>query len=362
MRKVRSRNMLFIVTSLYGGGAEKVCCLLASAMAETCPVTIAYFTEREGRYPIDPRCEVIRIPKAENREWIPSVLRRTAGRLDKILFIRKVKKERNIGVSVSFLLAPCAVNVFSRCGDRIITTERANPTKYQADRFWVTRILYALADHVVFQSREIQSLYGPLTRRHSSIIGNPVSVACRALPERSHRIVTLGRLTAQKNQAMLIRSFEAFHRTHPDYTLSIYGEGQLRGELQAMIEERGLGESVFLEGNRSDVHTLIRDAEIFVLASDYEGLSNALLECMTMGIACISTDCEGSTDVIRDGENGLLVRRGDEKGLTEAMCRLADEPLLRQRLEERAAADAEAFTPERIVRKWEAVFFEDPNI
>ena len=97
-----------------------------------------------------------------------------------------------------------------------------------------------------------------------------------------------------------------------------------RGDIKAMLGCMGArrltarqGESVFLEGNRSDVHTLIRDAEIFVLASDYEGLSNALLECMTMGIACISTDCEGSTDVIRDGENGLLVRRGDEKGLTE---------------------------------------------
>ena len=168
----------------------------------------------------------------------------------------------------------------------------------------------------------------------------------------------MGRLAPQKNHAMLIRSFAAFHKTHPDYTLSIYGEGELREMLAGMIRDAGLSDCVFLEGNDPAVLTKIRDAEMFVLSSDFEGMSNALLESMAMGIACISPACEGSADVIRDGENGLLVPVGDEDALLYAMCRFADDPALREKTERAAAADMAGLSPARIVRKWEAVCFD----
>ena len=170
----------------------------------------------------------------------------------------------------------------------------------------------------------------------------------------------MGRLAEQKNHRMLIRSFAAFHKQFPAYTLSIYGEGELQETLEKQIRDAGLEDCVFLEGNHTDIHHQIRDAEIFVLSSNFEGLSNALLECMTMGIACISTRCEGSTDVIRDGENGLLTGIGDEEGLTEALCRLAGDPAFRRRLERQASEDARACEPGRIVRQWEAVLFDEP--
>ena len=167
-------------------------------------------------------------------------------------------------------------------------------------------------------------------------------------------------LVKQKNQSLLIRSFAKFHDLFPEYTLTIYGEGPLRTELQELAISLGLSSEISFPGNLEKVHNAIMDAEMFVLSSDFEGLSNALLECMTMGIACISTRCEGSTDVIRDGENGLLVETGDEEGLKTAMVRLAEDPLLRSRLEGQACKDAAAFSTERIVEQWEKILFKNP--
>ena len=350
--------MLFLITSLYGGGAEKVCCVLASQMAEDNRVAVVYLTDSEGgkAYPLHPAVERIRLPyRSCSLRRAP--LRWLAYNLLNIRAVRKIKKERSTDVSVSLLLMPNLLNVLSRRRERVITSERANPRIYHPERFWMTRMAYALSDHVVFQSSRVQGLYGPRIRDHSSIIMNPVSVSCLAAEKRNRRIVSAGRLVEQKNHGMLIRGFAAFHDRFPEYTLTIYGEGEERAALEELIAALGLKEAVFLPGNTERLHDEIRDAEIFVLSSNFEGLSNALLECMTMGIACISTRCEGSTDVIRHGENGLLIDIGDEEALAGALCTLAADPVYRERLEAKAREDAAAFDKDTVIENWKKVFF-----
>ena len=164
--------------------------------------------------------------------------------------------------------------------------------------------------------------------------------------------MTVGRLHPQKNQAMLIRAFAEFLKDHPGYTLSLYGEGELEAELKELAAGLGVEKSVIFHGNIENIHPEIADAEMFILPSDYEGLSNALLEAMMMGIPCISTACEGSTDVIRTGENGLLVPVGDETALLDAMCRLADDKALRERIGKEGRKTGEGFRKEAVVEKW----------
>ena len=100
------------------------------------------------------------------------------------------------------------------------------------------------------------------------------------------------------------------------------------------------------------MHEAVADAEMFVLSSNYEGLCNALLECMMMGMACISTACEGSVDVIRDGENGLLTEVGNEEQLLQAMLRLAENAELREQIGKAAGKTAERFRRDVVVRQW----------
>ena len=107
-----------------------------------------------------------------------------------------------------------------------------------------------------------------------------------------------------------------------------------------------------LEGRSSTIHEDISDAEIFVLSSDYEGLSNALLEAMMMGFPCITTDCEGSTDVIVNGENGLMIHRGSQQELTQALLRYAEDPDFREKMGLGAKATAQSFRKEAVAEKW----------
>ena len=349
------KNILFIITSLYGGGSEKVCCLLASALSERYNVTIGYMEEKEESYPVDEKCEVVKLywEPYYGRDPVKKVVRALKG----ASFCRKLKRDRNIDAAVSFLLPANQLNILSKGRERVVTSERANPKKYLPRKFTRTKMIYSLSDHVVFQSEAVRGLFGSRIKNKSSIILNPVSVTCTAEDVRNKRIVNIGRLDAQKNQKMLIRSFNAFSAEYPEYTLSIYGEGEMRDELLGLIRELGAEDRILLEGNVRDVHERIRDAEMFVLSSDYEGLSNALLECMAMGIACISTDCEGSKDIIRDGENGLLSAVGSEEGLTKAMKRLAADPFLRRKIERQAAEDIRELSVERIAGEWEKILF-----
>ena len=109
---------------------------------------------------------------------------------------------------------------------------------------------------------------------------------------------------------------------------------------------------MLLEGNRPDVQEQIQDAEMFVLSSDYEGLSNALLEALAIGIPSISTNCAGSDEIIIDGENGLLIPVGDEKALYKAMGKLADDIELRKHINANAKKIRDKVEKKNVIQTW----------
>ena len=127
------------------------------------------------------------------------------------------------------------------------------------------------------------------------------------------------------------------------------------GELQALAGALDVKDAVLFAGHTEAVHEAVSDAELFVLSSNYEGMPNALLECMMMGMACISTRCEGATDVITHGVNGLLVDIGDTEALIAAMTALADDPDLRKRLAAEAKKTSAAYEKAEVVKQWLAI-------
>jgi len=212
------------------------------------------------------------------------------------------------------------------------------------------------ADGCVFQTQEQKDYFPEKLQQKSRIIMNQVNESFFEASHEGERrgIAAVGRLNHAKNQAMLIRAFSRI-ADKTDEKLLIYGMGELYEELDALIKELGLEGRVKLMGSTNDVAGAIKGAKLFVMSSDYEGLPNALLEAMALGLPIVSTDCKGggARMVIKQGENGLLCPVGDDKALAEAMLRLLDEPEYAAKLGRAAKLSAEDFRPQRVFRLWE---------
>ena len=142
-----------------------------------------------------------------------------------------------------------------------------------------------------------------------------------------------------------------------DWKLRLVGDGEMRPDLEAQIERLGLQDSVVLgrvEKNMADVY---QGASILALSSRYEGLPMVLLEAETFGVPCVSFACKcGPKDVIRDGENGLLVPEGDVPALAEAILKLIRDPHMLARMGAAAYEDSKRWDPEHIMKRWTDLF------
>ena len=156
----------------------------------------------------------------------------------------------------------------------------------------------------------------------------------------------------QKNQLLLLKAFKRVVSIRPEYKLVIYGDGPERPMLEKYILENGMVDIVDLPGSVKNIYDIIADAEIFVMSSNFEGMPNALIEAMCLGLACISTKVSGATDLIQDGVNGDLVDIGDEQGLAEKIIRLIDDEKRRKAYAINAMQLNELLNTERIVKQW----------
>ena len=342
------KRVLIMIPSLARGGAQRVVLRLTDSLAEKCSIYVLIEQEKENIYQLSSRTETLFLPHFYH----------DISRLLSAHYVRILKKKYHIDVSLSLLFSMNWRNVFSKGKEKVIVSERNNPKIAHQKTYRMTHLVNALADHVVFQTKEVQSFYCRSTQAHSSILPNPVSVSCLASAERKPRIVNPARLHENKNQTMLIRAFALFLPAHPEYTLTIYGEGELQEELKALISNLNLEGKAFIHENVADIHEQIADAGMFVLSSNAEGMPNALLEAMMMGLPCISTACTGAKEVIQNGVNGLLTEVGNTEELAAAMAWMADHPEQAEIMRHNAMKTAEAFRTEKVIGQWEKLILE----
>ena len=349
------KRILLIVDSLGGGGAERVACRLANALCERHTVSIFYFANKENRYSIDSRVQLLYVPPAISYWKLPmgGTIHKIRLWADRVKSVAAICKQLDIDVSISMLSAPNLMNALAIGKHRRIVCERNDPSMKPIGCRLKSKISFALADFGVFQSKKVQNQYPAIIRAKTRILPNPVEVTSKAVQSASKRIVTVGRLHPQKNYPMLIRAFAAFHASHPQHTLHIYGRGDQLESLRSLADSCCPDGSVRFEGFCDNVHAAIADAQMFVLSSDFEGMSNALIEAMMMGLPCISTACTGSDELIHDGEDGLLVPVGDAAAMCSALCRLSDDSALRETIAKAATIRALDYSLESAVRAWE---------
>ncbi|WP_417910629.1 glycosyltransferase [Candidatus Electronema sp. PJ] len=175
---------------------------------------------------------------------------------------------------------------------------------------------------------------------------------------RGPRILTVGSLKAQKNQALLIRAFaQAFAQSNAD--LLILGEGQLRHDLEALAAQEGVSNKVHLPGFFSDPTPFYQTADLFVLSSDYEGLPTVLIEALACGLPVVATQCPaGPAEILDNGRWGCLVPVGNVAALAAAMLKALSRPHDREALQRRAAT----FSPSTAANRYLELLFPGTRV
>lgn len=208
-----------------------------------------------------------------------------------------------------------------KLGIKVLLSERCDPHSRPVLSQVLKQIQYRNADAYVFQTPDAAKCYGKRARLYSSIIPNPIldDSPSPIYDNLRKEIVSVGRLSEEKNQLMLLKAFNIIKDEIPDYSLKIYGSGPMEEQLNDFIETNQLIKRVEIIKGKTNITELINGASLFVLPSNTEGMPNALIEAMSMGLLCISTDCPiyGPRFLVKDGFNAFLTPINDESKLAD---------------------------------------------
>lgn len=307
------------------GGAERQITMLANALSQRGhEVHLIILAENKSKYSITNTVNIHNLTEIESKSRNKIINRFHA--LKEVLY--KIKPDLSIHywLQSAYFCAMMKKNI----SGKIIYSERGDPSDIEYKGFLgiVRNIAFKRIDGFVFQSEGARDFFKKSIKRKSIIIYNSVSIPedkyLKPCEKREKKIVNVGRLHPQKNQKLLINSFSKIAVDFPEYTLEIYGEGELKVELQKQIDDLGLTDRAFLKGTTKSILEHVYTASLFVLSSDYEGMPNALMEAMSIGVPCISTDCRpgGARMLIQNNINGWIVPTGNEIALASCMRKI----------------------------------------
>ena len=348
------KRILFVNSSLTSGGSERVMSLIANEFSKRDYKVdmVLLYNYGYDTYDVNDKINVIRFNCESKIKPIKKIRQ--------VKELRKVLKANKYDAIISFMQSVNIVTLIANIGlkNKVIVSERCNPkVRKSFIKNFLSNILYKKAYKIVFQTEEVKKYFKKDIQNKAVVIPNPVN---NSLPEpykgvREKRIVGIGRLTEQKNFKLLITGFSKFSKKHSDYILEIYGEGPLLNELQEYSNKLDLGNRVIFKGYTKDVLNCIQKAGIYVSTSNYEGISNSMIESLAMGIPTICTDCPvgGATMMIKDNENGILIPVGGESELIEALEKVASDSNFAKKISENSVKIRKEYSLKNIVNIWE---------
>lgn len=344
----------FYINVIGGGGAERVVANLANQFSEDNNEVIVITSIRhEHEYLLNERVKRYNLEEKE----ITGRLKKNISRISKL---RKIVKSEKMDILISFMAEPNFRAVLATIGLRTkcMISVRNDPNKEYAGRIgkFLGQHLLPLADACVFQTPDARAWFPSKLQKKSMIIPNAVKETFFHIKRNTipGLIVTCGRLTEQKNHKLLINAFCQIALRHHEAVLQIYGEGALHKQLQTFIDATPFSDRIQLMGATDNVPDVLAKADIFVLSSDYEGMPNALMEAMAVGVACISTDCPcgGSKMLIKSQKCGILVPINDMISMAHAIDNLLNNKIEKNSIEENAKNESQLYRTKRIYKIW----------
>lgn len=318
-----AKKYMFVTTTLYGGGAERVISLLSSALAESGHETyVLKYYSVNNEYPVNDKVTVINMSDGNHADY------QRISYLEKVIRIRRIIKETKPDVVIPFLFLVALCTEIACVGLKINVLQSMRIDPASSPKFIPYRIMRDLLVYkskCTFVQNQTQKAYFPKKYHHKiHVLFNPISENLLSAtwnpPKNQFVVCGIGRLDQQKNFKLLMDAFKLAFSNTPEAVLRIYGEGAQREELYNYAQKCGMDDRIQMMGRSNDIQSVYENSSLFVLSSNFEGMPNTLLEAMAVGVPCISTDCPtGPRDLIDHGENGLLVPVADVDALAEAM-------------------------------------------
>lgn len=375
-----------LITKLNGGGAERTAANLSSLFDEYGEeVYLITFDGSNITYPY--KGKLIDLSLGINKNVFDAIKKN----IKRIIKVKKIKKKYNLDVCISFLDTPNLVNVLSggKCKKIVSIRNYLSLEKPSFIRKQLIRFSSIRADKTVCISKNVEydmRNFFKIKEKKLCTIYNPVDIKSLLTIEEDYtfdkefsdyfNIVTMGRLTYQKGQWNLIYAIKDIVVQYPKVRLYILGDGELKNELEELVKKLELEEHVFFLGFISNAHKFLRQCDLFVLTSLFEGLGNVLLEAMALGLPVISTDCKsGPREIIAPNSNiksvcenidverfGILVKQfSKEKNIVDndslvyikqAIEMFYLDKKLREKYTTKSKMRANDFSKEKVYNEW----------
>ena len=347
---MKNKRIVVAATSLSGGGAERVAVLLANYFATRgYEVAFAALLDDKKGYELDKSVKYIYCGCNEGNKIRRAYLRSKIFHDEVVRFAPDCLISFMTMENILFKGKQPFYKVYS------IRNDPANEFSTGVSKH-LRRFVLSGADTIVFQTEDERDYFDKKIRDKGVIIGNPISSDLPDWNEIGHNrtIVAVGRLSDQKNFELLINAFYKFSQKIEGYKLVIYGEGELREKLSNQIEELGLAGSVEMPGFVFDIHDRMKEAAMYVSSSNYEGISNSMLEALAIGVPTICTDCPagGARQSIKAGESGFLTEVGNAEDLSDKMIELAGNNELMLEFSRNSRKIRDELSIEKVCEKW----------
>lgn len=360
-------KLTFVTATLTSGGSERVMSIVANKMQERgYEVEIICLNDQIVFYPINEGIKITHVEVEAGTKSLPK----------KLWWFRKYIQKTQSDVVIAFMVSVYTVTLLALMGvDIPVISSVRNDPAYSNLRKKITRkILLPRSAHVVVQTQQIKQYFSKNIQKKTTVIYNPVNErvfetsydndndddnpGLKIKDERFNRIISVGRLYPQKDQKTMIEAFAKVSEKHPDWKLVIFGEGPERRALESLVERLKVKDKVSLPGKSENIIDELKKSKIFCLSSIYEGMSNALVEAICVGLPIVTTKVSGTEELIENGENGFIVDIGDKDTMAMAMAKLIEDENLRQQFAEKNKAQAVKFETNAIVDQWEEVLLK----
>lgn len=346
----KTKKVAIVAHGAGNGGAGRASSILANQLSrQGYQVMYIAFLYTQVDYDVDSRIQYVKLDKKHKKNSF--VL------LEKNVKICKSIMNFQPDVVISFMANMMLFT--SICTNLPIIYSLRNDPNMTSNSFrgrTLRNFLYKRAKNIVFQTPGARDYFSDAIKRKGVVIGNPLTYGLPYWKDYVHEkvVVTACRLDKQKNIPMLLMGFSEFVAIHPEYRLKICGDGPLKESLIQKSKELKIDDKVDFLGFCDNVSGIMVASSIFALTSDFEGLSNSMLEALAIGIPTVCTDCTpgGAALYINNGENGILVPVGDSKSLCQAFCRLAENDRMCLQMSTEAVKIRELLSAEKITEEW----------